>query len=89
MPLEGGCSCGEVRYRLASEPLITHCCHCLNCQQQTGTAFVINLLIEGSRSSCSRGAAAGRLPRDEGKTQRMYRCPSCGIAVFSEYGGPR
>jgi len=89
MPLEGGCSCGEVRYRLASEPLITHCCHCLNCQQQTGSAFVINLLIEASRLELL--AVEPRpvdVPRDEGKTQRIYRCPTCGVAVFSEYGGP-
>src|SRR5215216_5655833 len=46
---EGGCSCGAVRYRLASEPLFVHCCHCLNCQRQTGSAFVINLLIEADR----------------------------------------
>src|SRR4029450_1325879 len=46
---EGGCSCGAVRYRLASDPLFTHCCHCLNCQRQTGSAFVINLLIEADR----------------------------------------
>jgi hypothetical protein len=47
--LEGGCACGEVRYRLTSEPLFTHCCHCLNCQRQTGSAFVINMLIETNR----------------------------------------
>ena len=29
---EGGCACGEFRYRLASEPLFVHCCHCLNCK---------------------------------------------------------
>ena len=46
---EGGCSCGAVRYRLASDPLFVHCCHCLNCQRQTGSAFVINLLIESDR----------------------------------------
>jgi len=89
MPLEGGCSCGEVRYRLTSEPLVTHCCHCLNCQQQTGSAFVINLLIEASRLELL--AVEPRpvdVPRDEGKTQRIYRCPTCGVAVFSEYGGP-
>jgi hypothetical protein len=33
---EGGCTCGEVRYRLTSDPLFVHCCHCLNCQRQTG-----------------------------------------------------
>lgn len=31
--LEGGCACGELRYRLTSGPLCTHCCHCLNCQR--------------------------------------------------------
>ena len=46
---EGGCACGAVRYRLASDPLFVHCCHCLNCQRQTGSAFVINLLIETDR----------------------------------------
>ncbi len=24
-PREGGCSCGAVRYRLASEPMFVHC----------------------------------------------------------------
>ena len=45
VPPEGGCACGEVRYRVTSDPLFTHCCHCLNCQRQTGSAFVINVLI--------------------------------------------
>ena len=39
--MEGGCACGAVRYRLTSEPMFVHCCHCLNCQRQTGSAFVI------------------------------------------------
>jgi len=46
---QGGCACGAVRYRLASDPLFVHCCHCLSCQRQTGSAFVINLLIEADR----------------------------------------
>jgi hypothetical protein len=89
MPLEGGCSCGEVRYRLTSEPLITHCCHCLNCQQQTGSAFVINLVIEESRLELLAGEPRPvDVPREAGKMQRIYRCPSCRVAVYSEYGGP-
>jgi hypothetical protein len=86
---EGGCSCGAVRYRLASEPLFVHCCHCLNCQRQTGSAFVINLLIESDRVELLAGEPeAVEVPRDDGSAQRIYRCPDCGVAVFSEYGGP-
>ena len=85
---EGGCACGAVRYRLTSEPMFVHCCHCLNCQRQTGSAFVVNLLIEGDRVDLVAGEPqAVDVPRDDGSTQRIYRCPDCQVAVFSEYGG--
>ncbi|HEX6457291.1 MAG TPA: GFA family protein [Thermoleophilaceae bacterium] len=84
---EGGCACGTVRYRLASEPLFVHCCHCLNCQRQTGSAFVINLLIEAERVEVlGEAPRVVDVPRDHGKPQRIHRCPDCKIAVYSEYG---
>jgi hypothetical protein len=84
---EGGCSCGEVRYRLTSEPLFIHCCHCLNCQRQTGSAFVINLLIESDRVELLAGEPKHvDVPRDDGSTQQIFRCPTCQVAVFSHYG---
>jgi len=86
---EGGCACGAVRYRLASEPLIVHCCHCLNCQRQTGSAFVVNLLIEATRVQVLEGAPqVVEAPRDGDTPQRIHRCPRCQVAVFSEYGAP-
>ena len=86
---EGGCACGTVRYRLTSDPLFTHCCHCLNCQRQTGSAFVINLLIEADRVELLAGVPQPiDVPRDDGSKQRIFRCPTCQIAVFSQYGHP-
>ena len=86
---EGGCACGAVRYRLTSEPLFVHCCHCLNCQRQTGSAFVINLLIEAYRVEMTAGAPVPvDVPRDDGSRQRIFRCPTCQVALFSEYGRP-
>ena len=86
---EGGCACGAVRYRLASVPMFVHCCHCLNCQRQTGSAFVINLLIEADRVELLTGEPRPvDAPRDYGDAQRIYRCPACQVAVFSEYGWP-
>jgi hypothetical protein len=78
-----------VRYRLTSEPLFVHCCHCLNCQRQTGSAFVVNLLIERDRVELlGVEPSAVDVPRDDGSSQRIYRCPTCEIAVFSEYTRP-
>jgi hypothetical protein len=86
---EGGCACGAVRYRLTSEPLFVHCCHCLNCQRQTGSAFVINLLIEADRVELLTGDPQPvDVPRERGK-QRIWRCPTCQIAVFSKYTSPK
>ena len=45
-PLEGGCACGHVRYRLEKAPLFVQCCHCTSCQREMGSAFVINALVE-------------------------------------------
>ena len=87
--IEGGCACGAVRYRLASEPLFTHCCHCLNCQRQTGGAFVVNLLIEADRVELLRGEPAPvDVPRDDGSAQTVFRCPACQVAVYRRYGHP-
>jgi hypothetical protein len=88
-PREGGCACGSVRYRLTSDPLFVHCCHCLNCQRQTGSAFVLNLLIEADRVELLAGdPRAVDVPRDDGSVQRIFRCPTCQVAVFSTYGRP-
>jgi len=84
---QGGCACGAVRYELASDPLFVHCCHCLNCQRQTGSAFVINLLIEADRVEVLAGEPQPvDVPRDDGTPQRVFRCPTCRVAVYSEYG---
>ena len=86
---EGGCACGAVRYRLTSDPLFTHCCHCLNCQRQTGSAFVINALIEADRLQLLAGVPQPvDAPRDDGSMQRIYRCPTCQVALYSDYGRP-
>ena len=76
---EGGCACGALRFRLASEPLFVHCCHCRNCQRRTGSAFVVNLLVEANRVEVLAGASQPvDAPRDDGKgVQRIFRCTRC------------
>lgn len=84
---EGGCFCKVVRYRLTSTPMIVHCCHCLNCQSQTGSAFVINALVETDRIELLSGEpVATELVSGEGGPHDVYRCPVCQTAVWSDYG---
>jgi hypothetical protein len=86
---EGACACGSVRYRLTSDPLFVHCCHCLRCQRQTGSAFVVNVLIETERVEILAGEPQRvDVPRDRGK-QKVWRCPTCQIALYSQYTRPQ
>jgi hypothetical protein len=69
--------------------MFVHCCHCLNCQRQTGSAYVVNMLIEADRLDVIAGVAQPvDAPRDGGRVQRIFRCQRCQIATFSEYGRP-
>ena len=86
--LEGGCTCGELRYRLQRSPIIVHCCHCRWCQRETGTAFALNAMIEtDSISLLSGNPEQVDTPSNSGKGQKIIRCPNCHIAVWSHYAG--
>ena len=85
--LEGGCACGAVRYRLASAPMFVNCCHCRDCQRQTGSAFVLNAIIEADRVTRLAGTPESvPVPTDSGRPHDVYRCPQCKTAVWSDYG---
>ena len=86
--LDGGCACGATRYRMATPPMFVHCCHCRDCQRQTGSAFVLNALVETSRVTLLKGELTrSEMPTDSGRPHGIDRCAACGTAVWSEYGG--
>ncbi len=83
---DGGCTCRQLRYRMTSSPMIVHCCHCRWCQRETGSAFVINAMIEADRVAVLTGEVEIiDTPSDSGNGQRISRCPECHVAVWSNY----
>ena len=86
--MEGGCTCGAVRYRMTSKPMFVHCCHCRWCQRETGASFALNAMIEADRVVLLRGSPeAVNTPSESGKGQKIVRCPDCHIALWSNYAG--
>lgn len=87
-PIEGGCDCRALRYRLESSPLFVHCCHCRWCQRETGASFALNAMIESDRV-IHLGAEPELVntPSNSGLGQQIARCPHCRIAVWSHYAG--
>ena len=85
--MEGGCTCGAIRYRLSDTPLFVHVCHCRWCQRETGSAFVMNALIEATCVEVTGTPDVIDTPTLSGKGQKISRCPRCQIALFSTYSG--
>jgi hypothetical protein len=86
--MQGGCTCRALRYERTGTPITVHCCHCRWCQRQSGSAFAINAVYETARVATLSGAPEIVLTASpSGKGQKIARCPSCRIAVWSNYAG--
>ena len=86
--LDGGCTCGGVRYRMTSRPLFVHCCHCRWCQRESGSSFALNAMIEAERVALLVGEPqVVDTPSLSGKGQKISRCPRCRVALWSNYAG--
>ena len=87
-PIEGGCDCKTVRYRLQSSPLFVHCCHCRWCQRESGASFALNAMIEADRVvELGQPPELVSTPSASGAGQHIARCSQCKVAVWSHYAG--
>jgi len=73
---------------MTSEPLFVHCCHCRWCQRETGTAFALNAMIESDRVELIHGEPeVVNTPSNSGRGQKIARCATCRVALWSNYAG--
>ncbi len=87
-PIDGGCDCRAVRYRMETPPLFVHCCHCRWCQRESGASFALNAMIEADRVTLLAGMPElVDTPSASGQGQMIARCPGCRIALWSHYSG--
>lgn len=84
--MEGGCTCRQIRYRLPGMPMFVHACHCRWRQRETGTVHALNALYEADRVVHIAGEPEIiDTPSASGRGQRIARCPSCKVAIWSNY----
>jgi len=68
-PVEGGCQCGSVRYRLKASPLSVYNCHCKDCQRFSGAGWSMSMIVRdgdfevlgGETERYSRRAESGNI----------------------------
>ncbi len=80
---EGGCVCGNVRYRTTGAPIAATVCHCKFCQRRTGSAFAEPVLFKMEQVELSGGPLTTyeHHSDESGRWLRMQFCPRCGTTV--------
>ncbi|HLB85479.1 MAG TPA: GFA family protein, partial [Steroidobacteraceae bacterium] len=61
---------------------------CTWCQRETGSAFVLNAMVEAECVEVLAGSPlAIDTPSNSGRGQKITRCPRCYVALWSNYPG--
>ena len=75
------CCCGQLRIEVQGEPRGVGVCHCLACQQRTGSvfaalaSFAVPYKVTGKATEYVRTG-------DQGARFRFRFCPVCGTSLF-------
>jgi hypothetical protein len=83
-PVEGGCICGAVRYRLSASPLGIYNCHCKDCQRSAGSAFSSSMVVRREEFTIIAGETLVYDKRaDSGNLVRQHSCPVCHTRLYN------
>lgn len=85
IPRDGGCRCGQVRFRVTAPPLVTMACHCRECQHMTASAFSLSAAIPTEGFAVTAGTPVrGGKPSPE---LQHFHCPECKSWLFTRMTG--
>lgn len=85
-PVEGGCACGAVRYKLMAAPPFVYTCHCTDCQKLTTSAFTLSAPVRRDTVQITKGKLKSwlRTTTETGRPTRQTVCANCGVRIYSE-----
>jgi hypothetical protein len=80
---EGGCLCGQVRYAVTGDALLTAVCHCRHCQRQSGSAFSVAAAYPSDAYAQTGETRVFHDVGDSGQAVERHFCPDCGSPIVS------
>ena len=88
-PVEGGCQCGAVRYRLTASPLSVYNCHCKDCQRFSCAAWSMSMIVRNADFELISGQLAQYDRRaDSGNVIVMNFCAHCHGWIWNDPPAP-
>jgi hypothetical protein len=81
---DGGCLCGQIRYRTLATPSRVTVCHCRFCQRATGGDAMIEPIFRKEDLELVQGTPAVYDHRSagSGKMVHVNFCPGCGTKLW-------
>ncbi len=81
--INGGCSCGKVRFSSDADPTFVAVCHCRACQRASGSAFAVIVALPADALTIAGEVTTYDSTGDSGKGKHYRFCPSCGSPIAS------
>jgi hypothetical protein len=78
LPARGGCLCGDIRYRIVGEPLVTSFCHCRSCRLATGAPAAAWVILRDGDLVIDQGTPV--MFRSSPHVERTF-CGRCGTSL--------
>ena len=82
---EGGCFCGEIRYRISGEPVFQLFCFCKDCLAITGTDGYAGYMVKESDFKLIKGVPKTHDKcSQQGRTVKRHFCGTCGTNLWGQ-----
>lgn len=85
-PRIASCRCGQLTATCAGEPVRVSVCHCLACQQRSGSAFSAQARFPADKVVIAGSSKCWVRTADSGNQTTYYFCPDCGATVHYSGG---
>jgi len=82
MKIDGGRHCGYITYEGDADPEKTKVCHCIDCQQLTGTAFRTFVPVADHAFRLSGSPTIYLRMGESGRKLELAFCPRCGSPIY-------
>jgi hypothetical protein len=84
--INGGGSCGEVRFCEDADPAFVAVCHCRTCQKASGSAFAVIVALPAAAPTFAGDVTTYDSKGNSGLGKHYRFCPSCGSPIASNVG---
>ncbi len=83
MKVEGGCYCGEIRYRAEGDPIFKAECYCRECQYITGGGYLTAMAMPAEGFAFTKGEPKGFARPDLEAPVTRHFCDNCGTHLLT------